>query len=50
MECINRDLGEIPEGMEPSTQVIDIRGNIIPILMDDMFVDVSNTKEKCPFP
>ena len=41
VECINRDLGEIPEGIEPSTQVIDVRGNSIPVLMDDIFVDVS---------
>jgi Leucine-rich repeat (LRR) protein len=43
VECINRDLGEIPEGIEPSTQVIDVRGNSIPNLMDDIFVDLGIT-------
>ena len=44
VECINGDLGEIPEGIEPSTQVIDVRGNNISNLVDDIFVDVSWTK------
>ena len=44
MECINRDLGEIPEGIEPSTQVIDVRGNSISVLADDIFNEVSNFK------
>ena len=31
VECINRDLGEIPEGVEPSTQV-KIRLNSLKVL------------------
>ena len=47
VECINRDLGEIPEGIEPSTQVIDVQGNSIPVLTDDIFVDVSKCSIYC---
>ena len=31
-ECINRDRNSIPRGIEPSTQVLDLRGNNLRIL------------------
>jgi len=43
VECINRDLGDIPDGVEPSTQVLDLRGNSIPVLPDNLFSDFGIT-------
>ena len=35
-ECINRDRDAIPEGIEPSTQVLDLRGNNIRVLANEV--------------
>ena len=35
-ECINRDRDAIPEGIEPSTQVLDLRGNNIRVLANQV--------------
>ena len=42
-ECINRDEDHIPEGVEPSTQVLDLRGNNIRVLRNDIFVKMAIT-------
>ena len=42
-ECINRDKDAIPSGIEPSTQVLDLRGNNIRVLSNDIFVQMSIT-------
>ena len=42
-ECINRDRDAIPIGIEPSTQVLELRGNNIRVLADDAFVKLSIT-------
>lgn len=38
-ECINRDKESIPAGIEPSTQVLDLRGNHFRLLQNDLFLN-----------
>ena len=41
-----RDLSSIPDDIEPSTQVLDVRGNDLQVLRDDNFIQVFSTFEK----
>ena len=42
-ECVNRDKDAIPTGIEPSTQVLDLRGNNIKALRNDVFLTMGIT-------
>ena len=44
-----RDLSSIPDDIEPSTQVLDVRGNDLQVLRDDSFIQVSNKIRKFSF-
>ncbi|QQP38976.1 Uncharacterized protein FKW44_019716, partial [Caligus rogercresseyi] len=41
--CINQDKKEIPPGIEPSTQVLNIRGNALKLLEDNIFLQLGIT-------
>lgn len=43
IECINKDRDSIPPGIEPSTQVLDLRGNNIRTLRNDVFLTMGIT-------
>ena len=43
-ECINRDRNSIPRGIEPSTQVLDLRGNNLRILSNKVLLTFANNK------
>jgi len=43
VECVNRDLSSIPDDIEPSTQVLDVRGNDLQVLRDDSFIQLEIT-------
>ena len=42
-ECVNKDKDAIPAGIEPSTQVLDLRGNNIKALRNDVFLTMGIT-------
>lgn len=42
-ECINRDQDAFPVGIEPSTQVLDVRGNNLRVLTNDIYVKMGIT-------
>ncbi|CAB4062449.1 unnamed protein product [Lepeophtheirus salmonis] len=42
-ECINQSKNSIPTGIEPSTQVLNIRGNSIKVFEDNIFLQLGIT-------
>ena len=45
-ECINRDRNSIPRGIEPSTQVLDLRGNNLRILSNKVLLTFTNNSSR----